>query len=108
MRARRTDTNQGSLVKAMRDMGMSVFITSGLGNGFPDLCCGFRGINYLFEVKDPDKPPSKRRLTPDEQQFFAGWNGSVYKIETIDEVIEIIEKDSVKVGRYKQPQLPGF
>jgi hypothetical protein len=85
-------------------MGMSVFITSGLGNGFPDLCCGFRGINYLFEVKDPDKPPSKRRLTSDEQQFFAGWNGTVYKIEKIDEVIEIIEKDSVKGRRHGLPQ----
>jgi Holliday junction resolvase len=92
MRARRTDTNQGKLVKEMRDMGMSVHITSGLGSGFPDLVAGFRGINYLFEVKDENKPPSKKRLTPDEQKFFADWNGTVYKIEKIEEVVEIIEK----------------
>ena len=91
MRARKTDTNQAALVKQMRKIGLSVFITSGVGDGFLDIVAGIRGINYLFEIKDPDKCPSARKLTQDEQDFFNSWKGQVHKVETIDDVIKIIK-----------------
>lgn len=87
---KRTDANQTKLVEQMRKIGLSVFITSAVGDGFPDAVCGHRNINYLFEIKDPSKPPSKRKLTPDEQSFFNTWKGKVFKVETIDDVIKII------------------
>ena len=90
MRAKKIDANQPELVKQMRAIGMSVFVTSMVGNGFIDAVCGFRKINYLFEIKDPSKPPSQRQLTPDEKAFFAGWKGEVYKVETIDDVLKIV------------------
>lgn len=92
MRARKTDSNQSHLVDQMRKLGMSVFITSGVGNGFPDAVVGIRKKNYLFEIKDPAKPPSCRKLTPDEQDFFNKWKGEVYKVETIDDVLKIIQQ----------------
>ena len=92
MRARKIDKNQPLLVQQMRKLGMSVFVTSAVGNGFVDAVAGFRNINYLFEIKDPDKPPSGRKLTPDEQEFFNTWKGKVFKVETIDDVIKIINQ----------------
>lgn len=92
MRAKKIDENQPELVKQMRKIGMSVFVTSMVGNGFVDAVCGFRSKNYLFEIKDPNKPPSKRKLTDDEQKFFDTWKGEVHKVETIDDVLKIINK----------------
>lgn len=92
MRARKIDTNQPELVKQMRELGLSVFITSMVGNGFVDAVVGHQKINYLMEIKDPNQPPSKRRLTPDEQQFFDTWKGQVDKVETIDDVLRVVNK----------------
>ena len=89
MPAKRTDANQTKIVTDLRRIGFSVAITSSLGKGFPDLVVGKNGINYLFEIKDADKPPSGKRLTEDEQKFFDGWRGQVNKVETIDEILKI-------------------
>lgn len=67
MRARpRIDANQPDIVKALRKMGAFVQSLAAVGDGCPDLLVGFRGKTYLIEVKDGDKPPSKRALTPAE------------------------------------------
>jgi hypothetical protein len=66
----RVDANQPSLVKEIRAMGkehVSVSMTHNVGQGFPDIIVGYKEKNYLFEIKDPAKPPSKKRLTKDEQ-----------------------------------------
>lgn len=86
----RTDTNQSTVVRDLRKMGVSVLILSGVGEGCPDLCCGFRGRTYLFEVKDGNKRPSERRLTEDEKVFHLAWNGQVDVIETALEAMEIM------------------
>lgn len=74
----------------MRQAGISVAITSRLGDGFPDCCIGYKGRNYLLEIKDPDKAPSKRKLTEDEQEWHRSWLGQVDIVETIDDVLAII------------------
>lgn len=89
MAGKRTDGNQTEIVKALRSLGFSVAITSMLGKGFPDIVVGKNGKNYLFELKDPSKPPSGRKLTEDEQLFFDRWRGQINKVETIDEILEI-------------------
>ena len=86
----RTDANQTLLVRALRKMGVSVLILSGMGEGCPDLCCGFRGRTYIFEVKDPSQPPSKRKLTEDEKAFHLAWNGQVDVIETAEQAMEVM------------------
>ena len=89
-RAARIDANQSEIVNALRDVGASVAITSMVGNGFVDIVVGFRGRNYLLEIKDGSKPPSKRRLTEDEQKFFDTWRGTVFVANNTDEALEII------------------
>ena len=74
-RAGRTDANQAAIVDALRKVGATVAITSGAGNGLPDLLVGWRGETHLLEVKDGDKPPSAKRLTAAEKFFVDNWRG---------------------------------
>lgn len=90
MRAARVDGNQKEIVTGLRKIGFSVLIISQLKNCC-DIVVGAKGRNYLIEIKDPAQPPSKRRLTEGEQGFFDNWNGQVDKVETIEEIINIID-----------------
>jgi len=91
-RAARIDANQPSIVKALREKGYSVAITSALGHGFPDLVvAGGRSGQWLFEVKDPAQPTSKRALTEDEVKFMQNWLGLYAVILTADEAIALLE-----------------
>lgn len=50
------------------------------------------GINVIAEIKDPSKPPSARKLTPLEFEFFKNWKGWVVKLETEADCIELVRK----------------
>ena len=86
----KSDSNQPAIVKALRDMGASVLVMSALGNGAPDICVGYRGVNFLFEIKDGEKPPSQRKLTPDEIDFRNAWNGHAQVVNSLEDAISII------------------
>jgi len=77
-------------VKTFRDLGCSVLILSMVGKGCPDICVGFRGKNYLFEIKCGDKPLSSQKLTKMEIKFFDDWRGYVSIISSKDDVLEFI------------------
>ena len=87
-RAARTDGNHAEVVKALRAIGASVADTSGVGAGFPDLVVGYRGRNWLVEVKDGRKSPSRRALTPDQVEFVATWRGHWVKVESAQEAVD--------------------
>ena len=90
--ARKVDTNQAAIVAALRQVGAEVQPLHTLGGGVPDLLVAFRGANYLLEVKDGDKSPSKQALTPDEAAWHARWlrKGQVAIVKTIDEALRAI------------------
>lgn len=89
-RAARVDANQEQIVKALRKAGATVLITSQLKNCF-DILVGYKGINYIMEIKDENQPPSKRRLTEGEQGFKDKWKGGEYYIViNIDEALNTI------------------
>jgi hypothetical protein len=92
MRARRVDGNQRAFVQGLRDAGCTVAVTSSLGEGFPDVTVGLRMRTFLFELKDPAKPPSARKLTPAEQKWHDGWRGHVAVVTTVEEALEIIAR----------------
>jgi hypothetical protein len=87
----RIDRNQVSVIRELRKAGCTVTVSSYLGDGFPDAVVGLGGVNYLIEIKDPDQPPSKRKLTADEKDFHASWNGQVCVIETADDFLRKIQ-----------------
>jgi len=74
-RAAKVDDNQAAIVDAFRKLGASVQHLHAVGDGCPDLLVGFRKVDALVEVKDGDKMPSKRALTPDQHDFFETWKG---------------------------------
>lgn len=61
-----------------------------VGNGFPDLVIGHRKTNYLVELKDGALTASRRRLTPDEEEWHTLWRGDVRVIETIEQALAMI------------------
>jgi hypothetical protein len=68
----------------------SVFDASACGEGFPDLVVGWRGRNYLFEVKNPDVRPSDRKLTEPQQAFHGSWQGQVHVVHSAAEMLAIM------------------
>lgn len=75
-RAARVDENQSQIVDALRQIGCSVTPTHAAGDGFPAITVGWQGVNYLLEIKNPEKPPSKRKLTKDQQEWHARMEGA--------------------------------
>ena len=86
-RASRVDENQAQIVEAARRMGCSVQPLHTVGGGVPDLLVGINKINDLWEIKDGKKPPSARRLTPDQIEWHDSWRGSVQVIDSVDKAI---------------------
>lgn len=87
---KRIDENQPLIVNALRKAGASVQTLHTIGKGCPDLLIGFRGVNYLAEVKNPKNPPSKRKLTPDEIEWFNLWKGQKQVVETVEDALNMI------------------
>ena len=86
----RSDNNQRDIVDGLRKAGVSVFVTSNIGIGFPDLVAGLRGKTFLLEVKNPDVSLAKRALTPDEDKFHSGWRGHVRIVHSMEEALAAV------------------
>jgi hypothetical protein len=96
--AARIDANQKEIVEGLRKLGYSVWITSSLGKGSPDIVIGarspdFGGFNILLELKDGNKCESQRKLTPLEDAFHKTWRGQIDVVNNLDEAVALI-------GRY--------
>ena len=87
-RAARTDGNQKRIVDGLRAFGASVSVISNSGQGIPDLCVGYGGQTFLFELKDPTKPKADRQLTPDQVKWHKAWKGHVAVVETLEDALE--------------------
>ena len=82
---KKVDKNQKEIVAGLRQVGASVKTLHWVGRGVPDLLVGFRGVNYLIEVKQPGKG-----FTKAEAEFFNTWRGSCAVVESLDEALEIL------------------
>lgn len=79
--AARTDANQALIVKALRDIGVSVeYIKLPV-----DLLLWHRGEYSLMEVKMPEG-----RLTKDQVEFIARWPGKIHVVHSSREAIEAV------------------
>lgn len=91
-KAAKVDDNQKEIANAFRSMGVSVVVTSSAHDGFPDLVVGWGGITVLVEVKDGDKPPSKRKLTPKQVELHDSFLGAITVVETVGQAIELAKR----------------
>lgn len=87
---KRVDQNHREIVRCLRDLGASVQSLAALGKGAPDILCGHRGRNYLFEIKNPSMKPSQRKLTVAEEVWHGQWKGQVFVIHNFSEALEIL------------------
>ncbi len=88
---KRTDRNHAEIINALRKIpNLSVFSTHEVGKGFPDIVVGYKGVNYLIEIKDGKKSPSARKLTDSEIEFHLNWKGQCAIIKNLDELLEIL------------------
>jgi len=94
--AKRIDNNQRDIVKALRQIpGCTVESLAAVGKGVPDILCGFFNKNYLFEIKDGNKPPSRRKLTPAQVEWHNSWCGQVDIITCLGDALIIIGIEQV-------------
>lgn len=88
MYSRKVDANHSIIVKTLRDLGCSVFDTSRVAGGFPDLVVGRNNITCLVEIKATEKS----RFTPAQEMFMMNWKGSaVVRIDSVDSAIRLVK-----------------
>lgn len=98
-RAAKTDANQAEIVKALRAAGATVQSLAAVGQGVPDLLVGIRGQTLLMEVKDGKKPPSERRLTPDQMEWHGAWRGGpLAVVDGVDAALRVLGVVRVEVA----------
>ena len=82
---KRADANQKKIINDLISAGVSVTNLSRFGEGFPDIAAGFRGVNYLIEIKKEGA-----ELTPSEQKWHDEWRGQVQIAHNSTEAFEIV------------------
>ena len=84
-RAAKVDANHSAIVAALRSIGASVQDLASVGQGCPDILVGFRGRNYLMEIK-----VNKSKPTPKQVVWHMMWQGQVVIVRTVDEALHVI------------------
>ena len=88
-RAARRDSNEGDIIKAMREAGAYVKVIN--DEGLFDLLVSYRGKTLLIEIKDGSRPPSARRLTDAEQKFHDEWPGdNLHIVNSVEEALALL------------------
>lgn len=88
-RAAKTDRNHAEIMRALLDIGATVQDLSAVGEGCPDLLVGYAGRNTLLEVKDGNKPPSHRKLTPRQVYWHDCWRGQKAVVCSAEEAVYV-------------------
>ena len=83
------DANQAEIIEALRGIPeCSVLVLSSVGNGCPDVAVGYRGFNFFFEIKNPDRSPNENPGPEARQQAFRDrWFGQVQRVTSLKEII---------------------
>jgi hypothetical protein len=95
---KRVDGNHTDIMTTFRALGCSVQSIASVGKGCPDLMVGRDGWTVPVEVKDGDKPPSARKLTPDEEIWRANWKGSYALIESPEQAHQMVADMTLKTA----------
>lgn len=89
-RFKRTDNNQKKIVATLRQIPqLSVMSIAHVGGGIGDIIVGYRGKNYLFEIKNKADYKHKQ-FTEAEKEFMKNWKGQHCVIYNSDDALEIL------------------
>lgn len=92
-RAPKKDANHAEIVRAFTEAGCWVLDLAAVGQGCPDLLVHGPVHPWhlvLIEIKDGSKPPSARKLTPDQIKFHAGCNAPLVVVTNVKEALEAV------------------
>ena len=78
----KTDSNQREIINALRKIGASVYPLHFAGKGIGDLIVGFRGHNFLLEIKTP-----RGKLNAKQTVFHHDWRGQVCVVRSAREAL---------------------
>lgn len=81
----KVDANHGVIVAALRQVGASVQDLAKVGQGCPDILVGYRGQNYLMEIK-----VKKGKATLPQIAWHTFWQGQVVVVRDVDEALHVI------------------
>jgi hypothetical protein len=82
---KKSDANQPQIVADLRAVGVSVQDLHAVGKGCPDILCGYRGKNYLLEIKG-----RSGKLTEDQNTWHIKWAGRVDVVRTTEEAYRAV------------------
>lgn len=86
----RMDANHKTIRAEFLRLGCTWMDTYQLGDGRPDGVAALGGVCICVEIKDPLNIPSKRKLTPDEQEWHLTWTGGIRIVQTKEDVAETV------------------
>lgn len=81
----KVDANQPLIVAALRKVGATVQSLATVGKSCPDLLVGFRGENFVIEVKMPGAS-----LEPGQSEWLDNWRGRACVVRTPDDALRVI------------------
>lgn len=84
------DANQPEIVKALRRCGAHVVDLHAIGGGCPDLLVGFRGVNYLIEIKT-----LVGKVRTGQADFQATWPGG--RVVIVRSIVEALVAIGVRI-----------
>jgi hypothetical protein len=76
----RLDANHRAIVEGLRERGVSVELKGPL-----DVLCGFRGRNYLLEVKT-----ARGKVRRSQEGFLQSWKGQAAIVRNLEEALREI------------------
>lgn len=89
----RTDRNHAEVRDGLRAKGHDVCDLSDIGGGVPDLVVRQPAripSMVFFEVKDGEKPPSARELTPKQKRWRKYCGEITFTVTTLEEALEVL------------------
>lgn len=81
------DANQKEIVKGLRDRGLSVQSLASIGRGCPDILVGYRGANFLLELKNDKLSKSQTELNEDQVKWHASWVGQKATVKNLGQAL---------------------
>lgn len=94
----RSDGNTDTIAKMVRKVpGASIKLVGNLIDEF-DAIIGYRGRNYLIELKNPD---TSHGVTDSQRKFQAKWNGQYAVIETEADMMALLLEPQNEPKQYR-------
>lgn len=106
-RAARVDANQPAIVAALESVGCTVRSLAALGKDCEDLLVGFRGANYLMEIKNPESSGKHRgasKISEGQRKQQVEWQGQTAIVWTVDEALGVVGAYVDGNGRLDRPE----